>query len=213
VITLEEKLDLFKKLVYQRIAHESEMAVRNVEEENDQKMIVYTQQLEQEAEMLYKEAEKKIDSRRNEMLSVTHMKNKQKMLEKKQALMDGLLQEVRREVALFTTGKQYAAYIKWASEQTLGKVAPGERIYIYMTSQDISSFTDVVADVAVKCGHNRESLQFESIDPTIIGGLIVENKSHTLRMNLTLKSTLEDEREWMMKRIYKALEEVGVASE
>ncbi len=213
MITLEEKLELFKKLVYQRIAHESEMAVRNVEEENDQKMIVYTQQLEQEAEKLYKEAEKKIDSRRNEMISVTHMKNKQKMLEKKQALIDGLLQEVRREVALFTTSKQYGAYIKWASEQTLEKVVPDERIYIYMTSQDISRFTEVVADVAVKCGHSRESLQFEPIDPTIIGGVIVENKSHTLRMNLTLQSTLEDEREWMMKQIYKALEEVGVASE
>lgn len=186
MIYLENKLDLFKKIVYdkRRVANEKKLqeTKARVEETFEKKQGEFSKT----AADFIKRREQMAKTKRFEMLSKAMEEQRIDRLRKDEELLDELLKDLSKKILSFQKTEEYITFTKEKYENTLESLNPGEYV-LYLLKQDENRLNwKEIAEA------HKISVEIEEMLPETLGGFIIEDKGATYRIDMTFLSKLEE---------------------
>ena len=81
-------------------------------------------------------------------------------------------------------------------------------ISLYLTNEDYGKYKNLLSEELKKLGYSENNYKVEAINSSIIGGFIIDDNINKIRIDLSIKSLLDDNKEYIMKILFEALEKV-----
>ncbi|AOT70111.1 V-type ATP synthase subunit E [Geosporobacter ferrireducens] len=213
MITIEEKLNVFTKLVFERIQEESSYLLKEMENKNQQMIQEQQEKLKLQSEKLIQEMALKGETKKNQMVAKANMDRKIKILEKKQQLLHRLLQELQDKALDFTTTSAYDDFFKKTLGEVLGQLKGEEEILLYIREADLGRYRGIIGETMDAFGLQQEQYSLLPAEETILGGMIALNGTHRMRIDASLLALLRDHEKKVGQLLYHALEKEGEHNE
>jgi len=205
MITLDDKLGIFYKIVFK---HEEEKCKKLLEEFEER-----SREILKEKEEIFREKKKEMinrriqlaETQRNEKISKTIQDNRQRVLSKKKEILDDLILSLEEKGRQFASSNEYKDYLIKSLEKTLKEVKE-KQVIVYIRELDKASLEDSIMSLEKERGIN---ITLSVIEKDIIGGFILSDKNNTYSLDNSFKTIIEENRYYIGKVLYKSLEEAG----
>lgn len=204
--TIEDKIKLFSKIVYDKVHDEKQKDFDDFEKEKERIINDEKQKIENENKIILKETEKKAALKSNELIAKEKMKNQQCILKLRQQFIDDSMADLKKKVIKYTDDPAYKDFLLDSLENTLSKLDKGS-YDLYATEKDICNYKDEIDEKiegspSIKCFIKQSEYD-------IIGGVLAVSRNGRIRIDNTLASKIEDAQEYIgIKLLQKTEQEV-----
>ncbi|GIM27460.1 hypothetical protein CPJCM30710_01260 [Clostridium polyendosporum] len=196
--TIDDKLSLFSKIIYEKLDAEIENSILEFEKKKNEKLNVQYKKIAVLREEVLKDIEKKGRFKRNEIVSNEKLKfKKENMLLRKQLIKEVVI-EVYKKIDQFTKSPQYKDYLLKSIEEILDKVKQGS-YELMLTKQDIEKYKDEIIDILKRFHDVRVKLSYSNED--MLGGMLLIDEDKSFVLDNTLNSKIHDNKELIGKRV------------
>lgn len=189
MITIEDKLDMFRKLLFE-----------NIEKRSLEEREALTEKIEEEKLRLRKEAQeserqvleagiKKAETRKKQMISKAQNESYFKILKKKEELIEDIITELKKFCEKYVGSKEYAEFIMANLDKAIGSFDESSRVAIVMTSIDADRYGNEIIEY-VKSKKAFKEVIIEKTDEEIIGGFFLEDKSRNIQIDYSVASLI-----------------------
>lgn len=207
MITLDDKLDMFYKVVFKTEEIEAKNKLELIENEN--KSIIEEKKIEME------EKKKEIINRReilgksekNEMISKATQESREKILQKRELILEDLILSLEERARKFTEKNEYKDYLINNISNVI-KNMDLESITISLLEEDKKRFGNLILK-SLKDKNKDIKIQITKED--IIGGFIIKSKDYNL--DNSFKTIIEENRYNIGKGLYLSLKKTGEVDE
>lgn len=208
MVTIDQKLSLFSKLLQQDISNEVSEKINELEKEYEIRIKENKEQVDQKAAEIIERAQKRAEIKKVEYISKAHMQTKREYMQAKEKQVSRFMDVLSNQIEAYTATESYGEYLE---KLVMGcKELVGESdLVVYMTTQDLQRYQEHIVNCFEKLGINKSTLNFKEKDAIMLGGLIIENQMRTMRIDLSIASRMREQKEQIIKRIFEALGEAG----
>ncbi len=213
MITIEEKLNIFSKLVLEKEQKEVNEKLGKMQEKNKQIIEAHTEKIRKKAEVIIQKKIKQANLKKNEMISQAKLEIMKTILSKKKELLNALLEQIKHRAMEFTNSKEYESFLIKNTTRILTKLNDNCHINIYLTDKDMKKFKIIIERLIDYSNIKFQKITFTTIDDSIIGGIIVVNEDKGIRIDATLKTIIEDKIEIIGQIANESVEEAGDSNE
>jgi len=209
MITVESKLELFNKVVLEKVQREQEMLLESFQERHES--VLREQKIEstKKADLFLKAIIDEAYEEKKSMLARAKSDVKKKVLYQRQALIDHLSEAVLHRFESFTEEDAYRLYIKDLTGRYQEDLKEFGKFAVMLDSRhyerDISLVESHLKEVGLKADLFLES------EEDIVGGCIFYNERRDILIDGSLVSLIEGHHREIGRRMYLMLNEVGGA--
>ncbi|MCX7884334.1 MAG: V-type ATP synthase subunit E [Caloramator sp.] len=200
MITIEEKLNLFTKLIYDKIEKENESLLKKFNLEYGNLLDEKKKEFEKQAEQLRKENEKNIEKQKLQIISKAKIEEKKIILEKRKEIFDEVLDALMAYCDDFTDKDEYREMFLNDLSKILKEMDSINNLQITITSKDFKRFKDVILNM-----FNDKNVDLNE-DNDIIGGFIITDKEKNIRIDMSMKDRILNSKELIGEKIFEALQ-------
>lgn len=193
--TIEEKLKLFTKIIYDKIEEEKQAELSSLEEERKIKLEELNRSLDKSREEELNEFRKKTKVMTKELLAEEKAKQKQMELTLHQNMMKEVEEGVRQRLEEYVKTEEYKNTLLNTASQALEKLEQGAYT-IYFNSNDIEEVKKQLTKSS-----KEQGLQVELQEANILGGFIIEDWDKKFRIDHTLESKFLDIKDYVGTKI------------
>lgn len=204
--TIKDKLDIFRKLIYEQEEEKYKKSLEDLEERirnlvESKKLEIKKKQEElAEREALLKEAEK------NRIISEKRQELNSKLLLKREEILEDLIASLKEKAIIFTLTDEYGDLLVRNISEAFLKVDDIDLV-ITITEEDKEKFEASLLKAAKKC---KKNITIDSLPKAkLIGGFMLTDKDRTYNIDNSYKTIIDENRYEIGKRLFKALEEAG----
>ncbi|MBP1925491.1 V/A-type H+-transporting ATPase subunit E [Sedimentibacter acidaminivorans] len=207
MVTIEQKLLLFSKLLNQSMDKKFQEQLTELEEQYNIKLQKSKDEVDNEAKNIIETARKKVEASRIEIQSKTKISLKKERMEVKEKYFNILMGHLRDNLSEFVVSETYKHYLLKNISQFNQEIdsIKGDELLIYLTKKDNDKFGSLIRH-EIESKHSFKNITFKVIDDSIIGGIIIDFPQTNLRINMTMKSVLEENKAYIMQTLFEALE-------
>jgi V/A-type H+-transporting ATPase subunit E len=209
MVTIEEKLELFTKLVLGKAQYELSDKLKEIEKQNQEKIKNYQQELQKQEAKIIEEINKKGIIERNKQISKAKLNAKKQILLEQQKLMEKQMENLRQKALEFTQHEGYESFLKQALSKIFSYFKSEPFIILYLKDQDIKRYQSLVIEQGKDFGFKEEQISIFSGDIYMIGGVIGINQARTFRIDLSMNALIEEHRRQIGQKLYDVLKEAG----
>lgn len=209
MVTIEQKLTLFSKLLNQDIKKEMDEKFAQLEKEYEKRVAESKYATDKEATEIVDQARKRAEIKKVEWMSRGKIASKREMLQVKEEIISRFIKALEEKVTLFTKTPEYLKYLQQLISQLEEFKQYPNPVVIYLTQQDYENHRLLIEQEFVKLGMKESQLSFEVASKPILGGMIIVDKVDHTRMNMTMLETIEEAKEQIIEKISRAIGEVG----
>lgn len=192
--TIEDKIKLFSKIVYDKVHDEIQKDFDAFEKEKEQAINEEKEKIENENKVVLQEAEKKAALKSNELVAKEKMENQQYILKLRQQFINDSMEELKKKVIKYTDDPDYKNFLLDSLESTLSRLDKGS-YDLYITDKDIHNCKAEI-DKKIKEFINIKCF-IKQADYDMIGGVLAVSTDGKMRIDNTLTSKIEDVREYI----------------
>lgn len=201
--TVEDKIKLFSKIVYDKIKVEKQKDFDAFEKEKEEILKKEKEKIEIGKNTILKEAEKKAILSSNEIIAREKVDGQQKILKFKQKIVEDSLIALKERVIKFTDEPSYKEVLLSSIDNVLLNL-DGNKYILYVTNKDINSYKEDMDAMLEK--YSNIELELKEALNDIIGGVLLISQDGRFRIDNTLISIIEDSREYLGVKI---MEKIG----
>ncbi len=193
--TVEDKLSLFSKIVFEKVEKQSEdqteavrhrlLALENAECARILKI----------SDQILKEKVHKAEAASTRILSKARMEARQALLMKKKELLEATIQDVKRIAGKFVHTPEYMQYLENAIRQAIRDLDGEQQLEFYFTPTDMEAHEGLIRQTIINGLQITSVYTIHASDKAIIGGCLCKNGLNTRRVDATMASSLEDRRD------------------
>ncbi|HPT79190.1 MAG TPA: V-type ATP synthase subunit E family protein [Candidatus Atribacteria bacterium] len=194
MITIEDKLNLFAGIVLDKAEKESAEKVDKAFRSIDEKMAAEKQSIDEECALIIEESAIKAQAEYTRIISKAKQESKQKLLAKRNELLERTIADLRVLADTFAGTGAYAAFLEKSIYQAAGSMKGEKELRLYFTSRDLKAHQDLIRRCLGSAVPDAAYTLLEA-DDGILGGCICVNGKGTRKAEHTLASLLEDGRE------------------
>lgn len=205
MITIEEKLNLFSKHVFEEIRGTSEEKIRKIEQHNKEQMDAHRYKIEQEKKSYAEEVIKKEKEKNDKQVSQKKGQIKKEIMLEKNKLFNKLIEDIENKLTIFITTNKYKNYLRNIVENGLKEMSNKNNIEVKISKYDMKNNKEDIKTIILDNGFNNINILESGED--IIGGMILFDKSNRAILDLSLLDKLEQNKEYIGKMLYEALRE------
>jgi len=206
MITVEEKINMFRKLVYK---DEEEKLINEIKLINDKNDAI----IEDKKAELKKKKNKLIEKERlnakiqyNEMKSREAQENNGILLTKRQEMLSDLIYSLKLKAKEFCKSSMYKDYLLDKLSNVIKDLNDKELI-ITLSVADKEIFERNILELA---NNNNKDIIIETIENSdMIGGFILSDKDRTYNYDNSIRSIIEENNYEIGKKLFLALEDTG----
>jgi vacuolar-type H+-ATPase subunit E/Vma4 len=205
MITIDDKLETFYKLVFKEEEAKSKEILEELEKRNKSLIAEKKLELEEKKQETIKRKKKLAEIQKNEMVSKATQDNRKEILSKSEELLEDVIESLKRKSEEFTKSKGYEDYILGRIENVIKSLEEKE-IIISLRENDKSQLEDSIIKIGKK--YNKTIL-FNEVRKDIIGGFIISDQNKTYNLDNSFKTIIEQNRYDIGKRLHISLGEAG----
>ncbi len=209
MITLEDKLSFFHKIVFKEEEEKCKKLLQDTEERNNSIIKEKKDSLEKKKRDMLNRRLQLAKIHKNEMVSKAIQESRDRALTKRQEALEDLIFSLEERGRQFTSSKDYKAYILSNIEKTLNKINDKE-VIIYVRENDKCNLEESIMSLNEK---NGVKITLRTTEKDIIGGFIISDENETYNLDNSFKTIIEENKYLIGKTLYKSLEEAGDALE
>ncbi|MFA0815561.1 MAG: V-type ATP synthase subunit E [Anaerofustis sp.] len=204
-VTIDDKLKMFQSLLMENINAENEQVITKLSKEYDQELASSQNKINQQADRILRDAEitSKTESNNQIQKSVSE-RNKQVLFARKQYTEE--LFSLLREKVTNMPKEKTVHYLK-RSLTEIERMFDQNHILLKVEAKDIPVAKELLEQMK-QDGTLKKDYELQSANLGGLGGIVGEDPSSTLRADFSISSYLEDQKEWIGRRIQNKLSEV-----
>jgi V/A-type H+-transporting ATPase subunit E len=187
--TVEDKISLFTKIIYDKLNEEKKERLRVFDEEAQQRIIIEKQNIDELRKNLQVEVSKKANTKANEIVAKEKLNKQRAILALKNALMKTTLKEIKNMLIVFVNSEEYKEYFIKVLQRILME-AEDSHCYIVVLSRDYERFKNEI-DNAVNYNRSKK-IQIKLSEEDFIGGIILQDFDGKFKIDHSLNSKLLD---------------------
>lgn len=199
MITVEEKLNTFSKMIIGKEKSNRDKKLLDISNKNDEIIEKHKKMLSLKREEIIKNKIKEANIKANEMISMVNNDRKNEILHKKKEYMNILIKDIWDKTLQFVEGEDYKEYLLSLIDKIIN--ALDDNMTIYLNQRDISKYDSNIKNVI----YNKNITIKPAIEDMIGGGIGISEDGR-IRIDLTLKSIIDDNKDYIGQVLYTALE-------
>ena len=206
MVTLEQKLSLFSKLLQQEVQNEISEKIQTLENEYEGIKSEHKRRVDKDARHIVEHAEKKGEEKRLELISKARMHTRKQSILAKEKYIGIFIDHLTKRFVAFSDTPRYENYLVRLFE-SLGEVDPAGIYTVRMTPRDCEKYSECVRQQFAQRGITQIKIEVDSID--LLGGMIVEEPVKCTRIDLSVQTVINEHKDEIVSRIFLAIGEVG----
>jgi len=200
--TIDDKLRLFHKAIFDKLEDRKQEALKKFEEEKEVILKEKMEELDRVRKAYEKDAVKKAKLKANEIISKEELKRHNEILKIKSELIQETLEQVKKKLIDFADSEDYSNYFKENLNNALRTLKPGSYI-LYAKEQDLKRFQQYINEI--NSSNSHIDFKTAASSENIIGGFMLEDASMKFKYDNTLISKLTDSKEQIGIMVTEAL--------
>lgn len=209
MVTIEQKLTLFSKLLNQDIKEEVDKKFKELDKEYEKKIAENKFAIDKEASKIVEQARKRAEIKKVELISKGRLARKKEIMMIKEQLIARFMNALEDKIKTFTTSNDYKTYLNKTIQGLKGLKDNENDLVIQITKFDYEHHKEWIQEAFVKGGLKADKLSFEIIAEDILGGFIIKDLVFSTRIDESIRALLEEEKYQIIERISLAIGEVG----
>ena len=203
MVTLEQKLSLFKKLVDEKVQKVIDEQILNKDDEIKDFLEKEKQILESNANRTKKAAIERIKRQKSEAISTMIQQERKLYLKKNEEILRDLLAKIEDKIRDFMQTDKYKEHIEATMLTSLEAFSSEEHIYVYIPPTNFNKAKEAAESALKKAGF--ENYTIIEAELNYIGGFVLENERQTIRLNKTFAEALYLKREDLGQMLHDAI--------
>lgn len=209
MITVEEKLNVFSKLVFEKEQHECKRILEELNKKNNELLKKAKSEVEDKRKALIQKYTKMAQREKDRLISEAKVNRRKKILAKKNKLLQQFIKEIEENALLFTKTNEYKIYLKEKITEVLSNFNKNKIIILQLTKKDIERHENDIYELIEELGYIKDRVKLACVNEDIIGGFIAINEDFTFRINCTLKMQILENKHIIGQILYKDLKRAG----
>lgn len=205
MITVEEKLELLKKLVYDEEEEKYIATIKEIDQKNNHIIEAKKEELNKRKTELINKERLLATVQHNETISKKSQEFNEKLLSKRQVILNDFLESLEKKAKEFSSSNLYRDYICTMLTKILKELNENE-IIVTLNEEDKYKLSDCILEIG-EVNNKKVSIEIAKID--IIGGFILSNKDRTYSYDNSFRSIIEENRYEIGKELFLSLEKTG----
>ncbi len=205
MITLDDKLDIFYKVVFKEEEERCKKALEELEERNKLTLEEKIVELEKKKEEIITRRKLLAETQKNEMLSKAIGENRSRILQKREETLTDLISSLENKAKEFVLSKDYKGYVLDRILNVIKEIEE-EEIVIGLLEKDKKDLEETIRQLGED---NNKNISFYTVVSDIIGGFILSDKNRSYNLDNSFKTIIEENKYLIGKRLYSSLEKTG----
>lgn len=203
MVTIEQKLLLFSKLLNQSMNHTFDEELKKLEKQYDEKIQKNKEEIDLEVEEIIEKAKKNYEIKKNQNTSKSKVILKKEKMLLKEKYYNLFIDKLKTKLNLFVKSKEYENYLSNIIMNLNDELFSNYKVTIHLTKFDYDKYGEYIREKVKKRFNSDCSFSFLG---TIIGGLIIENTEKNFRVDMSIDSILEENKFYIMQTLFNAIE-------
>ncbi|HPP31051.1 MAG TPA: V-type ATP synthase subunit E [Soehngenia sp.] len=209
MITVEDKLDIFRKVVYKEEEKKFQKALEELKKENDNLLEKKKKELEAQRDEIIKRKLALAEREINEKISEEKTKVKEKVLKMRAEILQDFLESLYLKASEFTKTSEYRQYLFDKLDKAILELGD-MNFNIYVRESD----KDIVNKHLAETYKNRfDKFNIETMPSNLIGGFLIEDQEKTFLIDYSLKTLIDDNEYEIGNKLFSLLERAGDINE
>ncbi|SHH78927.1 V-type ATP synthase subunit E [Sporanaerobacter acetigenes] len=205
MITVEDKLNIFYKMVLEREKESFEKILDEIEEKNKIALDEHKNKVSLKRDEMIEKKKKSGKIMKEQKISQAIVETRQKIFRKKEELLEDLLLSIKEKSKVFVCSKEYENYLLRELESILNEVE-GKNIVLYLKLEDNKKYGDSIINLANKL---NIKITFKEANENIVGGFLIFDEDKTYLIDETFKIKIEENKYLVGEKLYETLEKAG----
>ncbi|TJX14914.1 hypothetical protein E9840_04220 [Tissierella creatinini] len=206
MITVEEKLDMFRKIIYEDVEEEFIRRIEEIDIRNKGIIESKRVELKKAKEDLIRKEKTNAMIRRNELIAKRSQENNEKILQKRQEIFKDFLISLTKKAIAFCHSDSYKDYFLNQLKDRLDGIEDYE-IVLNISKDDYLNLSHDISKIGKL--KNKELIIEAIANEDIIGGFIISDKDKSYNYNYSIKSMIEENEYEIGRNLFLALEKKG----
>jgi len=191
--TIEDKINLFSKILYEKVNEEKEERLKVFNQEAQKKLAEQRQKINESRKNLRIEFEKRYNIKANEIIAKEKLNKQRAILNVKDELIKDVLLQVRSKLTKFADSEGYREYLLSSFMKVMDNLEEGN-YYLDITHKDYEKFEKDIKLIIGKYENKKMEIRISESD--MIGGVIIKDFQSTFKVDSSLYCKLEDSQEF-----------------
>lgn len=198
MITIEDKIESFKRILNEEIDEKYDEELKKIASETERLMTEYKAKKYEEIEKLKREYRTKLDNKSDKIRSKTLKEGQDIILNTNKEIYDEFFKALKEELNNSYMTEKGISYLKNTLKNVKSEINSSDIIYVYEKSfeRDNEIIKNVLGDIKVE-----KSLDIK------VGGFEIENVERTYRLNYSLDFLLTTKYQKILAKLKK---EIGI---
>ncbi|KAJ49321.1 hypothetical protein CTM_23704, partial [Clostridium tetanomorphum DSM 665] len=180
MVTIEDKLKLFSKIVFDKIDEELKSEFVAFQSEKEEILRNEEDKVNKEREREINAIKKKAEVKKREIISKAKIEKQKDILKLKENMIDSLLEELIMKLKEYTQCEDYKKYLYKEINLALTQFK-NDQFILYLNKQDYEKYKE-----EIKCKILNSNVSIEETKEDVIGGFILQDKDMKYRIDNTL---------------------------
>ncbi len=200
--TIEDKINLFSKIIYDKVNKEKEEKLEAFSFEAEKKINIEKEKIEELRRSIQREVTKKTNIKANGIVAKERLNKQREVLFLKDKLIIDALENVRVKLVQFVSCEEYKSYFISNLKKTLNAIDKGN-YYILVLKRDYEKFQDEIGLILKEYSDHNFEIKISEQD--FIGGHILKDFEGTFIINNSIYAALQDSKETIGVRVMEML--------
>ncbi|MCR2044319.1 V-type ATP synthase subunit E [Anaerosalibacter massiliensis] len=205
MITIEDKLDIFYKLVLEKEREQGSKIIDEIKEKNRVLLEDYEKKLLEKKDEIIEESVRNGELKKDELISQRIIEARKKIFNKKEELLEDLILGLEKKAEDFVCSKEYEDYLLRDIKEVLNNIED-ESIILYLKDEDRYNFSSSI----VKIGEDMDKkISFKNPKENILGGFLVSDINEKYLIDESFRGKIEENKYLIGELLYSTLEKAG----
>lgn len=210
MVTIEQKLLLFSKLLNQSMDKKFEEELKETERHYREQLQKIKEEVDNEVRQIEEKAKISGEMKLAQYLSKSKVSIKKEIMRLNEKYYGIFMAKFKDRLKSFVASEDYLKYLKRSinnfSKNVLDSYDSKDagNITVYLTGSDLNKYGEFIRQ---EISQNKKAGNIEFIvTDNIIGGLIIEIPQNNFKVTMTVDSVLEENKPYIMQTLFEALE-------
>jgi V/A-type H+-transporting ATPase subunit E len=200
--TIEDKINLFSKIIYDKVNEEKEERLKAFSYDAEKKINIEKEKIEELRQSLQREVAKKSNIKANEIVARERLNKQRAVLLLKDKLINDALQGVKEKLAKFVCSAEYKQYFISVLKSTLKCIDKGS-YYIIVLNRDYEKFKIEIEGIGREYSDLHVEIKVSEED--FIGGVILKDFEGKFKIDNSIYSKLQESKEMIGVKVMEML--------
>jgi V/A-type H+/Na+-transporting ATPase subunit E len=189
-VTIEDKIELFSKVIYGSIEEQSSKKRESLTDAHKKELDEICKEIEGRKVEIVEAAIAKAEREKVKLIAKANNQHQHILLDKNQQAIQNVMERLQEFASAFTETQDYKGYMKRNIESIIMTLDKSKQITFYCMEKDLQLVGQILEELID--ANSQIKYEIKKTTYNIIGGIIAEDMVNLMQLDLTLKTLLDE---------------------